>query len=173
MAMLALDSDRWGQLNTAYGQGASIPKLIRALESLPPAEKNREEPYFSLWSALCHQGDIYTASYAAVPHLVRVISTAPERAPWTLYALVGAIEAARVEGNCPDVPSDLASPYFAALSKIPELALCAAARPWDDLDCRAILGCVAIAKGHPELGGVIQELEPTVVEKFRDKWLHE
>src|SRR2546426_5104183 len=28
----------------------------------------------SLWSALCHQGDVYTASYAALPELVKIAS---------------------------------------------------------------------------------------------------
>jgi hypothetical protein len=171
--MISLESERWGQLNTAYGAAASIPKLVRALEPFPPYEGARAEPYFSLWSALCHQGDIYTASYAAVPHLVRVIESAPEFAPWTLFSLVSAIEAARVEGKGPDMPQDLSTDYFEALSRVPQVGLRAAGSKWDDLRCRAILGCVATAKGHPELGSVIEELEPSIVEKFRDKWLHE
>jgi hypothetical protein len=93
--MLPLNSPTWADLRDAYGASSDIPGLLRDLEALPPNEGAEAEPYFSLWSALCHQGDVYTASYAAVPHLVRVAASAPERVPWTVFQMVACIEIAR------------------------------------------------------------------------------
>jgi hypothetical protein len=77
--MLSLDSPHWRELQHAYGSAADIPPLLRALESLPPSA-GREEPWFTLWSALAHQGDVYSASFAAVPHVIRALSIASARA---------------------------------------------------------------------------------------------
>jgi hypothetical protein len=67
----------------------------------------RSEPYFSLWSALCHQGDAYTASYAAVPHLVDVLLAAPSPAHDSTLQLVVCIEIARARGDGPELPTEL------------------------------------------------------------------
>src|SRR5215469_3310313 len=113
--MLLLDSTRWSQLTHAYGAASDIPALLRELVSLPPDEGKEAEPYFSLWSSLCHQSDAYTASFAAVPHIVSIMASAPARTPWTLFQLVACIEIARANGRAPEIPDDLRQDYFAAL----------------------------------------------------------
>ena len=57
---LPLDSPRWPELNHAYGKASDIPALLRQLDSFPPSGPD-DEPWFSLWSALAHQGDVYPA----------------------------------------------------------------------------------------------------------------
>lgn len=170
--MLSLDSVRWTELHDAYGPASIIPRLIRDLERYPPGDEERAEPYFSLWSALCHQGTVYPASFAAFPHLVRALEAQPTRAPWTLYLLVGAIETSRSQIGDAPMPEDLAAPYFEALTKVPGIAMRAASEPWDELRCRAILGCVAAAKGHPRLSEAIDELEPEAIDKLFE-WRYE
>jgi hypothetical protein len=54
-----------------------IPPRLRQLRTFPSARDYQSQPYFSLWSALCHQGDVYTASYAAVPYLVDAVLASP------------------------------------------------------------------------------------------------
>lgn len=86
--MLQLDSDQWTRLRHAYGEASNIPALLRAL---PTAEVKRgadAEPWMSLWSSLCHQCDVYSASYAAVPHIVEAArSRSPkERAEFLFLA---------------------------------------------------------------------------------------
>ena len=71
--MLTGDDERWSALEHAYGEASDIPVLLRQLANFPPHEDHRAEPYFSLWSALCHQGDVYSASYAAVPEIISLI----------------------------------------------------------------------------------------------------
>lgn len=55
---LPLDSARWATLEHAYGKASDLPAMLRQLDALPEAIGN-EEPWFSLWSALAHQGDVY------------------------------------------------------------------------------------------------------------------
>ena len=100
--MLDLDSPRWAELQHAYGPADDIPDLLRDLErfaageTLPPNEDfgEQKEPWFSLWSALCHQGDSCTAAFAALPHIVRIAFTAAGPVP-DYFHLPGAIEVAR------------------------------------------------------------------------------
>lgn len=84
--MLSLDDPRWRELRHAYGNAADVPDLLRALAlSTGPKEGYRDEPWFSLWSSLCHQGDVYTASYIAVPHIVQIASEATEPVDFSFF----------------------------------------------------------------------------------------
>ncbi|RFB04054.1 hypothetical protein [Parvularcula marina] len=121
--MLELNSHRWSKLSHAYGTASDIPGLLAALEKCPPAEDEESEPYFTLWSSLCHQGDIYTASYAALPHLIRVCLEQPARTHWSVLQLAVCIEIARLSNRGPDMPKDLGAAYKAALGHFPETVL--------------------------------------------------
>ncbi|HEX3912895.1 MAG TPA: hypothetical protein VHW71_05265 [Steroidobacteraceae bacterium] len=70
--MLPLDSPQWAELSHAYGAAGDIPQLLKQLTNFRRATVDKE-PWFSLWSALAHQGDVYSASFAAVPHVVAAI----------------------------------------------------------------------------------------------------
>lgn len=162
--MLPLDASNWAKLSDAYSNASDIPLLLNQLESLPTDVGYDSEPYFSLWSALCHQGDVYTASYAAVPHIIRIMSNAPERVPMTLFVMVASIEIARFNGRGPKIPSEIEADYFAALSKIPELVSKVASLNWDHLYCGAVLAASAASKGHVKLAEAILELDPETVD---------
>lgn len=169
--MLPLDSKQWSELSHAYGDASDIPSLLSELAPLPPDVGSEAEPYFSLWSALCHQGDVYVGSYAALPHIVRVMGTAPERVPMTLFLMVACIEVARMKGRGPAVPPDLQADYSAALSRIPELVGAASRLSWDHWYCGAVLAAVAAAKGFAELAEAVLELDPdTVKDVLRRKF---
>ena len=73
--MLKLNDSKWGELKDADGPALDIPRLLQDIpEHLDPKKASTDEPWFSLWSALCHQGDVYSASYAAVIYLVQFVS---------------------------------------------------------------------------------------------------
>ena len=63
---------RWDALEHAYGPASNIPGLLDLARRAPASLTSTDEPWSSLWSALCHQSDVYTASYAAVPELVDI-----------------------------------------------------------------------------------------------------
>ena len=135
--MIPLDDPKWFDFQNAYGSSSQIPELLRQLESHPPDDEPEAEPYFSLWSALCHQGDVYTASYAALPHIVAAIEIAPTKAQWTLFQMIACIEIARCQGRGPDFPVEIKDAYMKAMEKVPRLVGFAASSQWDHWYCGA------------------------------------
>lgn len=74
-----------------------------ALERL---ETDHELAIDELWENLYHQGDVGSASYAAVPILVQKGE----------LSLVASIEVARHKDNNPEIPSELIAGYNQALT---------------------------------------------------------
>ncbi|WNO73274.1 hypothetical protein [Streptomyces sp. AM8-1-1] len=78
----------WSQLSHAYGPADDIPRLLDDAESDPAGPA-----WDSLWSCLCHQGTVYSASFAALPRLAAMaqrFSATDRQAP---LVLAGAIVA--------------------------------------------------------------------------------
>jgi hypothetical protein len=73
-----------------------------------------------LWSALAHQGDVYSASFAAVPHVIAALATAPTKADASFFHFPAWVEICRVKQEV-QIPTDLAVAYFAALQRLPAL----------------------------------------------------
>jgi hypothetical protein len=168
--MLALDSPRWHELTHAYGDASDIPALLRQLSDLP-ASVGRDEPWFSLWSALAHQGDVYSASFAAVPHVIEALASNPMAADSTYFQFPAWVESCRAERHV-DIPDDLREPYFKALSTLPRLVAAASDRPWDDEDLLpCALAAIAAAKGEPLVAQAVLELDAKVAREFLD-WFH-
>ncbi|MFE9868675.1 hypothetical protein ACFYPZ_39605 [Streptomyces sp. NPDC005506] len=100
----------WSRLNHAYGTAQDIPGLLDAMSPDP-----QDAGWDALWSRLCHQGTVYSASYAALPAFAdtaRQWSAAERRAP--LY-LAGAIVASI------DRPDSGEDPYLSHPAAIAEL----------------------------------------------------
>jgi hypothetical protein len=117
--MLAPDDPRWNELDHAYGPAADVPGLLRALEDSPgPTQGFEEEPWYSLWSCLCHQDDAYTASYAAVPHVVRIALAASGPIDFSFLLFPTSVEIARKTGHAPELPPELADAYLDAIAAL-------------------------------------------------------
>ena len=172
--MLPLNDARWSTLSNAYGASSHIPRLLADAEKLPEDSGRDVEPYFSLWSALCHQGDVYAASYAALPHLVRIVEENPDKFRWTLLLLVHAIEVARSEGRGPIVPEGLSEPYKMALARLPAIAGgLLTGDHLNELELRVILAACASAKGFASIGEAISELTPAITVRFLEDWRYQ
>ncbi len=171
--MLPLDDPHWCELSDAYGPSSGIPKLLADAEALAEETDHNTEPYFSLWSALCHQGDVYSASYAALPHLVRIIEENLGNFRPTLLLLVHAIEVARSGGRGPQIPRDLSGPYQEALARIPAFTSALLARALKEEELRVILAACASAKGFPSIGEAITELTPEITARFLEGWRYQ
>ena len=168
--MIPLDSPRWSELQHAYGSAADIPPLLRQLESFPSSAGD-SEPWFSLWSALCHQDDVYTASFAAVPHIIRVLASDPMRADFSSFQLPACIEIARARDEF-HIPADLRQPYIEALQQLPVLVGAAASRQWDESLLVCALSAIAAAKGFPSVAKAALELNAKTAEDFME-WFYE
>jgi hypothetical protein len=147
--MLPLDSPAWAGLEHAYGPAAELPALLqRAASDLRPGHV-KGSAWFSLWSCLCHQGDVYPASYAAAPHLAAIASA--RRGSETQFDplhLVACIELSRLEGTGPEIPDILAGPYRAAIAAALGLATEALEHPWSAACTEALRGCIAALSGR-------------------------
>ncbi|MDO6388455.1 hypothetical protein [Uliginosibacterium sp. 31-12] len=168
--MLSLDSPRWSELEHAYGPASDIPSLLKQLADLPEDDGNGE-PWFSIWSALAHQGDVYSASFAAVPHVVNYLSSSPLKADSSFFQFPAWVEICRQKGNI-KVPDDLSSAYFSSLRRLPSLVAAAAERDWDADFLLCALSAIAAAKGPPEIAEAIQELSPAVATELME-WFYE
>lgn len=162
--MLKLSDANWNSLSHAYGEASDIPALLSQLGAYPDHESYESEPYFSLWSALCHQGDVYSASYAAVPHIVEYLAANPNKATYDYFMLPICIEIARKKGNGPDITPELEWSYFSALRQLPALA--AKVTPENASFTGVLAATIAVANGEAALGEAILELTPDVLEEF-------
>jgi hypothetical protein len=140
--MLSLDDNRWNGLTGGYRMKCDPRPMLAALES----EQTRETAWHELWEELRHQGDVGEASYASVPHLVRIHRTSGT-VDWNTYAMVAIIELARGKGNNPGLPTWLEEDYFRAIRELAEIGVAEIWRTEEPDTVRAILGLIAIAKG--------------------------
>ena len=147
--MLNLEDPRWRTLHGGY----RVPYDA----SLPLARLERGEDVWSeLWDELHHQGDVGEASYAAVPHLVRIASVRPGR-DRNLYALASVIEVERHRRRNPPLPSWLSAAYADAWTQLLGLALEDVRGVADPDTLHAILGVIALARGQLKLGAWIED----------------
>ncbi|HUM11200.1 MAG TPA: hypothetical protein VLT82_09655 [Myxococcaceae bacterium] len=147
--MLRLDDPRWKTLEGGYRvpYDASVP--LGRLE-------RGEDVWKELWQELHHQGDVGEASYAAVPHLVRIASARVAR-DWNPYALASLIEIERHRSRNPPLPSWLAGSYAAAWEQLLSLGLGDVLVVKDLETFRSILGALALARGQLKLGAWIED----------------
>jgi hypothetical protein len=140
--MLSLDDNRWQNLEGGYRVRFDPRPLLLKLQG----NNDTKAIWHELWEGLHHQGDVGEASYAAVPHLVRIYR---ERGGdyWNTYAIVAIIELARGTGKNPDVPKWLEEDYFQAIRELAEVGAGEILRASDPDEIRAILSILAIATG--------------------------
>jgi hypothetical protein len=162
--MLSFDSPAWSELDHAYGNAADIPDLLRQLETLPVSE-GKNEPWFSIWSSLAHQGDVYSASFAAVPHIINYLSQNPIKADSSYFDFPAWIEICRQKKSVP-IPKELEADYFEALAKLPFLVASASNRTWDSDFLRSSLSAIAAAKGFASVAEAVSEMTPEISKKF-------
>lgn len=148
--MLPLTSARWTELTQAYGDAADVPRLIDALARLDD-EESRAEVWFALWRMLCRPEESFSASYAAVPHVLAVSSSfaAPERAQ--AFHLAARIEISRRAPGSAPMPDDLVEAYAAALEGLPRQVADAAGEPWAEDVARICAAALLVGKRQPGL----------------------
>jgi hypothetical protein len=157
--LLSLDSPRWKELKHAYGQAIDTPALLLRLTDLPKSE-GRSEPWFSIWSSLAHQGDVYPASFAAVPHVVAALAFDPIRCDSAYFQFPAWVEICRVRKKVA-IPADLYKPYIESMNSLPSLAAKWAEKPWSDSDLACVMAALAAAKGHVAIAEAVLEFTDT------------
>ena len=148
--MLPLDDPRWAKMTAGYRLPFDARPLLLQLER----GLDSEATWDALWTELHHQGDVGEASYAAIPHLVRIYRQrgVPD---WQTYSLVATIELARKEGSNPDVPEWLELGYFKSLGELEEIAASKILQADTPEAVQSILAILAISRGHRIYGKLL------------------
>ena len=157
--MLDLNSPLWKELTHAYGSAANIPALLEQLKTAGPQNDYDDEPWFSLWSSLCHQYDVYTASYAALPQIIIIAGSRPARERLDHFFLAASIEAFRHLDDAPPIPAKLQKAYQQAIAQASKLILDCLELEWQETEYQILLGALAAVRGHPVLGNAIFDLD--------------
>jgi hypothetical protein len=115
---LDFNDERWAGLVGGYRIPYDPRPALRCLEQ----RTGVHEAWQELCTELYHQGDVGEASYAAVPHLVRIYEEQgiPD---WNTYALIATIEEARQVGKNPDLPTYLCDPYEEAWNSLVRIGI--------------------------------------------------
>ncbi|HEU5012365.1 MAG TPA: hypothetical protein VFT66_07465 [Roseiflexaceae bacterium] len=151
--MLDLSSSVWAELRHAYGSASDIPNLLAELYDAPSQptwllQDWEAEPLASLGNALVHQGDVYPASYAALPHLVAIAAKQPSPNRIICLNLVGCIAMGQQENGSPEIPNLLQESYLAALNEAAEIILECLHVDWPDDDYKVLLSALVAVRGH-------------------------
>jgi hypothetical protein len=162
IAMLPIDDPRWNELAGGYKSPYDPSDALRRLE-------RGEDAWDELWEELHHQGDVGEASYATVPHLVRIAKTLARR-DWNFYGLVSTIEVERHRKSNPVVPEWLVPGYKEAMKGILELALGDLLGATDRATILNIMGAIALAKGYVTLGALISHSDDSEIVEVLDQY---
>jgi len=161
--MLDYDDPKWKEVKGGYKTLYDPTPILRKLEQ----DKEIKEAWEELWSELHHQGDLGEASYAAVPHLVRIASIQPTF-DWNFYSLVSVIEIERHRKTNPGIPSWLRTSYQEAWSAIPYIVTSRITNEKNDLTIRSMLGALAISKGLMQYGILMTCFDESEIEEYLD-----
>lgn len=151
----------------AYRDAADVPGMLQALaSSTGPKSGYQDEPWFSLWSSLCHQGDVYTASYAAIPHIVQIASEARAPVDFSFFQLPAAVEVARRTGRGPDIPKAYADDYHHAIARLMDNVELHRHEPWDQPMLLSVAAAQAVVKGHIDVAEALLNLDDDWIAKI-------
>lgn len=159
--MLSLTDPIWRELQGGYRQPYDASKALKRMAE-------GESVWDELWSELHHQGDIGLASYAAIPHLVRISASTGKR-DWNLYALASCIEIERHRKGNPNLPDWIEPSYNEAWERLVLMALSDLQGRPDELTLRSALAVVALGRGDLKLGMLLGHSDQSEIEDYLDE----
>jgi hypothetical protein len=162
-AMFPLDDARWLTMDGGY----RLPYDPRqALERL---DRGDQTAWDELWNELHHQGDVGVASYAAIPHILR-IHVRRDVVDWQTYLMMGVVELCREENENPPIPPWLEAGYASAWKDALGVALRDLSRTDDETAVRVILGFIAMAKQSRLLGELLLTFDASELKEMVDAY---
>ncbi|MEY9963493.1 hypothetical protein ABIA33_001526 [Streptacidiphilus sp. MAP12-16] len=142
----------WSQLEHAYGTAEDVPALFERLGT----ERN-DEVWRDLWSRLCHQGSVYSASFAALALLADLGSEAGTHGDNALI-LAGAIAA--------DADDETRGQYGAPIKRLRTLAHARIRLPADPVFYIYLLQTVMALDAVPVWSSALEVLADETIEVF-------
>lgn len=169
--MLRLDDKKWSDLKQAYGSADRVAEDIKRLQKCWRDSDDFEALAFELWSSLCHQDDVYTGSYAAVPHIVQLYSENPELKSLSLIQLVICIEIRRgLNSNAPEIPEYLQASYGDALSVMHQKIQTLSNELNEAFSAQLMFASFAVRQKQYGWAEALLEFEPRMAATFLNKF---
>ena len=153
-APLALESPRWRELTQAFGSADDIPRLLAALATERGA-RERDELWFGVWATLCTDRRVFTASYAAMPHLLSITAEQGVAERALAAHVVTEVEIARHGHGAPAIPDDLVGAYARAVESLPAVVAELAAVPWNRPTALVMAAALLVGKRHPTMARAV------------------
>lgn len=164
--MIPLNDLKWRDFDGGYRDKYDASIALSRLES---EVEGLESIWSELWENLYHQGDVGVASYAAIPHLARIIQSR-KAIDYNSFALAVAIELARGRGHNPELPHWLTEDYNQALWDMASYGCANLSREWDSGILKSVLALIAIIKGNRDLGELVFEVDDGSEKDLLDKF---
>lgn len=156
--MLPLEDPQWldfiGGYQVRYDASGAIERLLNG----PDRSAALEE----LENDLCHQGDLGTASYAAVPWLVEYIRRCPELDAGVV-GLVLTIEFGRPFQR-QRMPAELQADYEKAIRQLPDIVSSKRTGQWDDRQVQVAASTLALSQGNRWSARTYYELDRAMLD---------
>jgi hypothetical protein len=169
--MLPLDDLRWTNMKGGHRRPFDHRPLLLRLET--ENETNDVTPIWrELREELLHQGSVDEASYAAVPHMVRIYRRRGILGA-NVYTLVAAIEVARAKGGNPEVPGFLSEDYVAAIMELADTGLRELAETKKEEEIFGILALITLWKGYKTWGYALMNFQEQELAEILDKGMQE
>jgi hypothetical protein len=165
---MELEDRNWGLLEGGYRIPYDASKLLRKLKDAVNA-KERQEIFDELWENLHHQGDVGTASYLAVPHLIDICIES-KSLDLNFIGLCVTIENCRLNGENPELPKQYDNLYFSSLTKFEKYLSGNLKNINDRTAFRLTLSLLATVNGQPGLGKAIEILDEDAVDEFLSQY---
>ncbi|MES2354073.1 MAG: hypothetical protein V4568_06665 [Pseudomonadota bacterium] len=149
-SMLRLDDPRWEMMTAGHQKFYDPRSAFASLER----NENTAAVWSELWDELHHQGVVGEASYAAIPHLVRIVES-QAAINWNLFGIVCTVEVERHRRTNPRIPSWLQESYTEAWKVLSRLARSAFEQQLEPWQVRVLLGILALANSDLKLGALL------------------
>ena len=152
--------------------GYRTPCDPRPLLSRLESETDVSTIWPELWDELHHQGDVDEASYAVVPHLVRIYLQRGVLDA-NVYSLVATIELARLKESNPNPPDYLANDYFAAIDELARIGLQDLQQADQEELVFGIMALIALWKGYRTWGYALLSFQDGELGELLEKGMQE
>ncbi len=156
--MLDLDSPKWKELRTFFGESENIPKMIKEWENSIGTDKESElwrEIYECVW----HQNSVETAAFAVVPYVVKKLKNASNERKIDYVVDLGFIEADRSNRLEEIISKELFDDYKNSVENCKKYAVECLEIVSDKITFRYVLGAIASLFNHSKLGEILFNLD--------------
>lgn len=140
---LSLTSPRWRELAQVYGSAEDIGALLAALYT-NENDDERTELWYGAWATLVPGGKVYSAAYAAVPHVLEIVANRDFAERVSALHFVTQVEVSRHQPGAPGIDDDLLLAYASAVESLPARVAELHGMTWDE-QAAQVLGAALLA----------------------------